>query len=580
MFPGRLELSLYLQRSARQHTIAYAPNVNCGRRDLRNKIRTLPLRCEQRCRHSDRAVPEGQAINHNLTKLALAMLLLLYSGVLSGCSDSESDAAQYAAQAEILLGENRLGEARQTIRKAIAARDDVADYHLLKGRIEYTAGSFENAYAAYSEALALNPSSQEGLQAVSQLGLRVGRFTESVDATDKLLVLNPNQLDALLIRGLHALIKRDYDGATKTADQILAISRLNEGGVVLKARASFLAGNPEEAARILDSFDSSQPNTQAVSLTRLEIFRALRNPQMMAAQYAALKKLRPDDLVLRLDQANFLYKTNDASKATALVATVLADKAAMPQDVANAIALWEEYAVTNINQSVSRSIAASGTTGARITGARYFADIGNVPAATVLLGNMTGADADAERAKIAQTTGDKAGAQRLVEAILDMDKTHCSALKTQAALWYSDRKFADALRSAQRASSECPNQPRLWQFTAKIYSALDDDANARRVFGQGIEANKQSEELVRAFSEYLLANKNKREAVSAARKLTRLAPALNSSWRLYAEICAKAAASCVADSKLGLADSQTRYGVDLLPGEQPPNGLFGRLVKR
>ena len=504
----------------------------------------------------------------------------MFASILTGCSDSESDAARYAAQAEILLGENRIAEARQTIVKAITARDDVAEYHLLRGRIEYTAGSFDNAYAAYSEALALNPSSQDALQAVSQIGLRVGRFNESVDATDKLLILNPNQTDALLVRGLHALIKRNYDAATVTADQILSIAPLNEGGVVLKARASFLAGNPKEAAQILNSFDSSQPNTQAVSLTRLEIYRALRDPQMMAAQYEVLGKLRRDDLAIKLDQANFLYKTSGVSRATPLVASVLADKSASPQNISDAISLWDEYAVTNIDQRLSSSISSSGSPGARIAVARYFADNANIPVATILLQEMTGVDADAERAKIALLKGEKASAQTTVSEILEVDKTHCSALKTQAALWLSSGKFADALRSAQQASSECPDQPGLWQLSAKIYSKMDDNANTRRVYGQGIEANKQSSKLTRAYAEFLVVENSNREAVSIARKLTRSAPALISGWRLYAQICAKTRSNCEAEAQLGLADAQTRFGVDLLPGELPPNGLFGRLATR
>ena len=109
---------------------------------------------------------------------------------------------------------------------------------------------------------------------------------------------------------------------------------------------------------------------------------------------------------------------------------------------------------------------------------------------------------------------------------------------------------------------------------------MDDDANVRRVFAQGLDANKQSEPLSRAFSEYLLAHNSSREAIAVARKLTRSAPALNSGWRLYADICAKAKSSCVTEAKEGLVDSQTRFGVDTLPGELPPNGLFGRLVTR
>jgi Flp pilus assembly protein TadD len=174
--------------------------------------------------------------------------------------------------------------------------------------------------------------------------------------------------------------------------------------------------------------------------------------------------------------------------------------------------------------------------------------------------------------------GASARAQNIVEEILKTDETHCSALHTQATLWHNNGRHADALRSAQSASAECPDQPRLWQLTAKIYAAMGDQSNARRVFGQGMEANKQSEILARAFSEYLLTQNSNREAIAVARKLTRSAPALTSGWQLYADICARTQSSCSADARLGLADSQTRFGVDLLPGEPPPNGLFGRLV--
>lgn len=545
-----------------------------------NKIKTAWFRVGQRLHRADANHCEGRTIHHILTKLAAVMLLLLIFTGMSGCSNSESNAAQYAAQAEILLDQRRFAEARQTITKAIAARDDVAEYHLLRGRIEYSAGAFENAYSAYSEALALAPSNQEALQAVSQIGLRVGRFDESSDATDKLLVLSPNFTDALLIRGLHALIKRDFETATKTADQILSIDRLNEGGVVLKARALFLSGNPQEAAQILDIFDSSRPNTQAVSLTRLEIYRALRNAEMMAQQYAALGKLRPDDLALKLDYANFLYKTGRGTEATRSVSSVLANKDASLQDVNSAIRLWQEYAVTGLDAGLANAITATGTPAARITAARYFADIGKISVASAMLTGLTGSDANAELANIALAKGDTARAQSLVSGILDADTTHCSALGTQSNLLYKHRRYADALRLAQSASSECPQQPRLWQLTAKIYAAIGDDANARRVFGQGIDANKQSEALSRAYAEYLLAKNSPREAVAVARKLTRSAPALNSGWRLYTQICAKSGSSCLAEAQEGLADSQTRYGVDLLPGETPPNGLFGRLVIR
>ena len=519
-------------------------------------------------------------INLNFSRRRYVFVLMLFLALVPGCSNSDEQAALSAAQAQSFLDQNRIAEARLTIKNAIMAKDDVSEYHIIHGRIEFADDAYANAFVAYSEALALDPANVEALQAVSQIGLRVGRYDESIDATDKLLVLNPNQKEALLIKGLHALIKRNTEDALTYADRILRVDGLDEGGVVLKARASFLSGNAEDAARIIDNYEASRPNTVAVSLTRLEIFRELRNASRMDQQFVDLQKLLPDDLALRLDEANFRYKAGGAAQGDELVGRVLASDKATPENISNAIGIWREYSITRLDKARALSIAKSGKATARIAGARYFADVGDQATAKLLVQGMSGPDADGEHAYLALLGGNASLAESISRRILAKDSTHCAALGTRARLLLKSGKFAEALRSAQRASSECPDQPYLWELTALAYSGLRDTANARRVFRQGIEANKQSEALARAYAFWSMAHGNDREAVAAVRRLTRSAPALTSGWRLYGEICVKAKAGCSAEANQGLMDSKTRYGVDLLPGELPPNGLFGRFAFR
>jgi tetratricopeptide (TPR) repeat protein len=525
-------------------------------------------------------MPIDYLVNRNFSRRGYVIILMLFVALISGCSSAEERAALSAAQAESFLEQNRIAEARLTIKKAILAKDDVSEYHIIQGRIEFADDAYENAFVAYSEALALDASNQEALQAISQIGLRVGRYDASIDATDKLLVLNPNQKEALLTKGLHALIKRNFEDALKFADKILTVDSLDEGGVVLKARASFLAGNAQDATEILDNYEASRPNTVAVSLTRLEIFRELRSAAQMDRQFGELQKLMPDDLALRLDEANFRYKAGGAAQGDAIVGRVMASDKATPENISNAIGLWREYSITRLDKARALSIAKSGKPNARIAGARYFADAGDRATAKLLLQGMPGPDADGERAYLALLEGNTALATSMSSAILANDSTHCAALGTRAKLLLKSAKFIEALRSAQSASSECPDQPYLWELTALAYSGLRDPVNARRVFRQGIEANKQSESLARAYAFWSMARGNDREAVATVRRLTRSAPALMSGWRLYDEICVKAKAGCSAEANQGLMDSETRYGLDLLPGELPPNGLFGRFVIR
>ena len=166
----------------------------------------------------------------------------------------------------------------------------------------------------------------------------------------------------------------------------------------------------------------------------------------------------------------------------------------------------------------------------------------------------------------------------MASAILTRDKTDCDALLAAAGSALKRRMPDEGLRYAEQASSECPSQEDAWMLAANAYSALGRDNGASRVYGQALDANKQSAQLTAAYTQWLLSRRKTREAVAIARRLTQYAPALLSGWRLYEDLCRKFDQSCVADAETGLATAQTLLGVDLAPGEPPPNGLLGRFV--
>jgi predicted Zn-dependent protease len=120
-----------------------------------------------------------------------------------------------------------------------------------------------------------------------------------------------------------------------------------------------------------------------------------------------------------------------------------------------------------------------------------------------------------------------------------------------------------------------------WFLSAQAYEALGGDSGAsgaNRVYRDALDANKQSEPLTAAYARWLVSQHRTREAVAIARRLTRYAPALLSGWRLYANLCQRFDQSCVRSAATGLANAGTLFGVDLEPGQPPPNGLLGRFV--
>ena len=243
---------------------------------------------------------------------------------LPACSDRSEEAAENAFLAQQSFESNNLPAARLAIVKAIAERDDVVAYHLLRGRIELAGGSSSSAFTAYSNALSLDPTNGEALLAVAELGLTTGHLKESLEASDRVLTLAPNQTNALLLRGIHSIVKRDFDEAVEYGDRIISLSPGDEGGTILKARALFLSRKPQEALATLSHVSSDAKASAPASLTRLEIYRALRKPAEMLVEFEHLRVLRPADLGLRLDEANLRYKLGQANMARELVTGVFA----------------------------------------------------------------------------------------------------------------------------------------------------------------------------------------------------------------------------------------------------------------
>src|SRR3546814_17024354 len=110
-------------------------------------------------------------------------MLLAISGValLTACTRPDAAAANDAARAQDLLDQRRFAEARVAIKDAIAERDDEPQFHILRGRIEFAAHAVPQAFDAYSNAMALDPSQLDALQAVSPPGPPTGHLPQSLD---------------------------------------------------------------------------------------------------------------------------------------------------------------------------------------------------------------------------------------------------------------------------------------------------------------------------------------------------------------------------------------------------------------
>ena len=503
-----------------------------------------------------------------------AITILLFT---PACQNREIEAQTEAASALAMLDQNRLAEARMAINRALLLQDDVPDYHLAKGRIELAAGSNSAAYDAYFDALGLQPNNFEALQAVSQLGLQTGNINASLKATDTLILLNPSDTTALITRGVHALISSRLDEADEYAGRALAINAFSDEALILRSRILYLKGQNEDALDLLEDRSSEREDSVGVHLTRLELYRASRNPKGMATQFNALRKMGHKPWELVVDEANFLFKTGRRDAALDLTTDLLVSDDPGQEARESIEALWTIWEISDLSDETIAMIATKGSKSVRYDVAVFLARHLAVASALKLSSTLEGHDRSSVQAFIAMRQGRHSDAGRLIAQVLETDKTHCLGLEVRAQISLAAGKLRQSLSDAQQLAIQCPNELAGWQMAAESYSKLRDPDNARRILGEGAEANPQNIDYVSHHTTWLRSNGRQREALAVARRFTRDAPAIVQGWNLYRQLCEDFSDPCAAEARRGLTDAQTRYWIDYAPGESTPPGLFGRL---
>ncbi|MBS0481120.1 MAG: hypothetical protein JSR96_03020 [Proteobacteria bacterium] len=501
---------------------------------------------------------------------------------LGGCGKSQDKAMATGALAQQQYQAGLIAEARRTVRDAIRQSDDIPQLYLLQGRIEMAAGDRENAYAAYSQALALDASNTEALQAVAQLGLQTGHVIEAEDAINRMLALNPGDPSALIASGLLQLSRNKDEQALETADHMLKDNPGNALGLLLKTRALLVLGKPDEALKTVNSLGNDPKQARDITLMKLEIARVRHDAAGMLAAFEALRGLLPEDLDLRADEVNLAYKTGDTARARKVLAAALQSRSLNEAWALKFVNLIAEYDRTPFDGPGLAEFGGAANRAAVEALGRFYITSGQYEAAKALFANAADRAPPAIRARLDAAAGREAEAQVAADQVLESDKTNCDALLARANLSLRKQQADAALLAAQTAQSQCPLDAGGWVLLASAYDMKQDSIGVRRVFEQGIAANPRQSFLTARYIDWLIRNGQASRALGPARRLAVNAPALRSGWELYGKVAAAAKdSSAAAEAARGLQRANTLLGIDIPSGEPPPRGmLFQRLPQR
>lgn len=500
----------------------------------------------------------------------------------TACSDRYEVAAEHAAMAQGQLAAGNLQAARENIQQAIIARDDVAEYFILLGRIELQSQELPGAFNAYSRALDLQADNLEVLQAIAELGLQTDRLQEAEAAADRMLLLFPGATRAKLVKGFLAIESNRLNDARQFADEILAQNPEDEGGVILAARLQALESNFNGALAILLQTIDAIGETEALNATLLEIYRAQGNGQGLRKTFPKVIEAAGKDSFYQLDFINFLYKSSEktAARAEAIVAIT-----SQPND-RSALAmlgdLFLEYDATPLSVSQRETFASSATRTSRLALARFYFDSGQYSEAQGMLARLLDEDvteAQALMARIALAHGKAKAADALIKAVLARDPRNPDALVARSARRLASGKINSAIEDANVVVSDTPQEYEGYAALAKAYLAKGSEVRARQVFERGVDFLPQSELLARGYEFVLRQIGDHGRVVSLYGDLATAKPSSIKAWDDFARVCTELGNSvCAMQADRGLANAARSFVIDEPPGTPRARGLFSRIT--
>ncbi len=509
--------------------------------------------------------------------VAAALLL-----ALAGCDEPLQTAANDASIAESQLAGGNLDEARESIRRAITERDDVAGYYVLLGRIELAAERPASAFNAYSMALDLQADNPEILQSIAELGLQTGRIKEAGEAADRMLLLAPGSTRAMLVKGFIAIDDGRLDEASRLASEILTFNANDEGGTILSARIDALKGDVDKALTAVQSAISVIGPTNALNITLLEIYRVKGDAKGMRSVFPLVMKGMNGDSGYQIDYINLLYKVGDVAAARAEAVKAIEAK---PNDASLFRALgnlWAEYDRRPLSAEQLTYLAESGTRASQIALARFYLGVGDHDKAQRLLTrsfNNGVAEAQGLMARIMMASGDIKRADALVSRVLEADPRNQDGLLVRSARQLTNGRPDRAIEDANIVVSDAPEEYLGYVALADAYRAKGSPLRARQTFERGMDFLPQSQMLADAYRNFLLSEGDTARVVSLYQELAIAKPSSIPTWATFSRVCAEYGDTlCAAKVTSGIARAKSSIAVDDVPGTPLRRGLFSRIT--
>lgn len=421
--------------------------------------------------------------------------------LLPGCSSSDARARNALTAYQSAAAANDVDGARRALLQLVRAKDDVPDYWVELGKLEASAGSYSDAYYAFSRAYELDRSNADVLRAVTQLALRAGDLPSALNHAEELEVVAPGDPWPKLTKGWQAISETHFDQALTAADAILANSPYDPSATVLKARALLGLHRNDEAKNLLVKQVASQPSDTGSLQLLARIYTREEDWANLLQVAQPLRQLASADTSYGLMVVEAALRSGKIDIARGASRQLLKPDAA-PAVVASVLDLWEDYWPSPARINDARAFAGATTVlQSKLTYARFLSQVGSpgdsmrlASTAASLPVNAANAEANAVLADALWRLGQGADATRRLNAVLAFDPGNATALRSRAELELRLGNSKAAVVDAEKLTTVLPSSAKDRLLLARAYSAAGNPSWTNRTLWsafQDIPANEK-----------------------------------------------------------------------------------------
>jgi cellulose synthase operon protein C len=258
----------------------------------------------------DRAIT-NLAIKNIVPKFFITLFLLI---CVVGCSSPEERAEKYYEKGMALL-DKEPDKAKLEFQNALQIKKNMTKAMYGVALVAERKGDWKATFSSMNKVLQYDPKHVEALVKTGQILLAGGKLDLALERSNKALEIDKNNVSALNLRAAIQLKLNDPAGAVEYANLALEKDPGNQDAYVVLATERLSAKDDAKAIEYLDKALAKDEKNLAIQFTRIRALESLSKANEVEQSFQKVVKLFPDSVYAKKSYAQFLLKYERKAEA-------------------------------------------------------------------------------------------------------------------------------------------------------------------------------------------------------------------------------------------------------------------------